>query len=735
MSRDQLYDLLRSAKVLRSLADFFTQSCNALKYEISLLNRLDRNQFPVFNTLSELIDNYYQFCAHNDTINGVLICLAQLGCFIRFMETTSSSYPSSDSIYVGLCTGLLSAAAIATSKSLTHLMTTAIDIVRICFKIGLVAKRRAKQLEPENCIKNTWSMLVTNLCSSEAQSMIDISQKEQNIVPNKQAYVSAESISSITISGPPSTLKILFAKDQPLAAFNHIPIPIKAAYHASHLGFVDAKNIMESRSELSTQLVDGRIHSTRDGKCFRASNLRDLLTEIIDDILVKPLKWNCVVAELIAIIKSNKCDDINVFSFASPMACKHLAERLRETGVAVHIKNTDKDISATSHYHRSGDVAIVGMSGRFPDGEDLEEFWKTLIDGLDLHGQIPSDRFDVKTHYDPTGAVRNSTLTQYGCFIDQPGLFDIILFNMSPREAAQTDPQQRLALMTTYEALEIAGYVPNRTPSTNTRRIGSFFGQTDDDWREVNASQNIDIYFITGGTRAFGPGRINYYFKWEGPSYSIDTACSSSAASVQLAYSALVNRECDTAVAGGTNILTSPDPFAGLSRAHFLSRTGSCKTFDDDADGYCRSDAVACIIMKRLDDAIADHDNILCVMTGAVTNHSADAVSITHPHIETQQRLYRMLLNNANVHPNDVDYIEMHGTGTQAGDTCEMRSVVDVFGNSRDSNSPLFIGSVKANVGHSESVSTIYFKKKCRYCELHPSLRRGKKTSLHSEPK
>lgn len=320
---------------------------------------------------------------------------------------------------------------------------------------------------------------------------------------------------------------------------------------------------------------------------------------------------------------------------------------------------------------------------------------------------MPSDRFDVETHCDPTGTVRNSTLTPYGCFLDRPGLFDASFFNMTPREAAQTDPQQRLALITTYEALEMAGYVPDRTPSTSGRQIGTFFGQTSDDYREVNASQDIDTYFITGGIRAFGPGRLNYFFKWEGPSYSIDTACSSSAAAIQLAYSALVHRECDTAVAGGMNLLTSSDLFAGLSRASFLSKTGSCKTFDDDADGYCRADAVACLVMKRLEDAIADNDNIQALLMGSVTNHSAEAVSITRPHVETQKRLYRRLLDDTLLQPNDVDYVEMHGTGTQAGDAAETRAVADVFASNRSLESPLYIGSVKPNVGHGESVSTI----------------------------
>lgn len=317
---------------------------------------------------------------------------------------------------------------------------------------------------------------------------------------------------------------------------------------------------------------------------------------------------------------------------------------------------------------------------------------------------MPSDRFDVETHCDPSGNLKNSSLTPYGCFIDRPGLFDARLFNMSPREAAQTDPMQRLLLLTTYEALEMAGYSPDRTPATQSQRIGTFFGQTSDDWREVNASQDIDNYFITGGIRAFGPGRLNYHFKWEGPSYSLDTACSSSAASIQLACSALLSRECDTAIAGGTNIMTSSDLFAGLSRGSFLSPTGSCKTFDGDADGYCRGDTVGSIVLKRLEDAIADCDNIQAVIRAAKTNHSAHAISITHPHAETQEKLFRRVLQDACVEPDNVEYVEMHGTGTQAGDATEFKSVTNVFANGRTRDNPLYIGTVKPNIGHEEAI-------------------------------
>ena len=311
----------------------------------------------------------------------------------------------------------------------------------------------------------------------------------------------------------------------------------------------------------------------------------------------------------------------------------------------------------------------------------------------------------METHCDPSGKIENTTLTPYGCFINRPGFFDRRLFNMSPREAAQTDPGQRLLLMTTYEALEMAGYHPDTSPSTNRRRIGTFFGQTIDDWREHNASQNIDMYYVTGGIRAFGPGRINYHFKWEGPSISLDTACSSSAVAIQLACSALLSRDCDTAVAGGTNILTGVDMFAGLSRGSFLSTTGSCKTFDKNADGYCRGDGVGSIILKRLEDAVADRDNIQAVITAASTNHSAQAISITHPHAETQQRLFQQVLQDACVEPDQVDYVEMHGTGTQAGDGAEFMSVTNIFAKDRKSDVPLYIGSVKPNLGHGEAVS------------------------------
>ena len=395
----------------------------------------------------------------------------------------------------------------------------------------------------------------------------------------------------------------------------------------------------------------------------------------------------------------------NAYGLVSALSQNNLTAKLDAT--LANVNQIPLPLPTTGRPEQSK-IAIIGYSGRFPDAANAEKFWSLMYEGLDVHRDVPPDRFDLKTHFDPTGKIKNTNTIRHGCWVENPGLFDARFFQMSPREADNSDPGQRLALLTAYEAMEMAGFVPNRTPSTQNDRVGMFYGMTSDDYREVNSGQNVDTYYIPGGNRAFTPGRINYFFKFSGPSLSIDSACSSSFAAVHTACNALWRGDCDTAVAGGTNIMSSPDSFAGLDRGHFLSKTGNCKTFDDAADGYCRADGVVTIILKRLEDAIADNDPIQGVILGAFTNHSAEAVSMTRPHAGAQAYLFNKLLNESNVDPLNVSYIEMHGTGTQAGDAVEMKSVLDVFspaGRKRTSEQSLHLGSVKANVGHAEASS------------------------------
>ena len=296
-------------------------------------------------------------------------------------------------------------------------------------------------------------------------------------------------------------------------------------------------------------------------------------------------------------------------------------------------------------------------------------------------------------------------MARTGTFLDKPGMFDHRMFNMSPREAMQTDVQHRLLMTTSYEALEMAGYSPDGTLATNRDRIASYFGQTSDDWRELVHHQGLDIYYATGNCRAFGPGRLNHHYKWGGPSYSVDAACASSVATVSLACSGLIARECDMALAGGGSLLLSPAPTSGLSRGGFLSTHGGCQTFQDDADGYVRGEGIGVVVLKRLEDALDDQDNILAVIRGSGRNYSSDATSITHPSAQAQQQLYRSVLEDSGTDPNSISYVEMHGTGTQAGDSMEMSSVLSTFATKRNAENPLTVGAVKASIGHGEAVS------------------------------
>ncbi|KAI4171110.1 MAG: hypothetical protein LQ343_004522 [Gyalolechia ehrenbergii] len=468
---------------------------------------------------------------------------------------------------------------------------------------------------------------------------------------------------------------------------------------------------MSFRQSLRLYKIDSNSFSPAKGKTVTVETATELFADAIDGILRTPLQWPLLEHFLVSTGHGNP-----ILSFELSVAAKALLPFTTTDSVKGGMKFQDLTAWCSSSTipqddrSRHTNIAIVGMSCRFPSADNVEALWDLLEQGRDTYTRIPKDRFDVDTHYDPQGKKINASHTPYGCFIEKPGLFDPRFFSMSPREATETDPMHRLALVTAYEALEMAGFVLNATPSTQQDRVGTFYGQTCDDWREVNAAQNIETYFIPGGVRAFAPGRINYYFGFRGPSYSVDTACSSSLAAIQIACQALVSRGCDTAVTGGVNILTAPDIFAGLSKGQFLSKTGSCKTWDIAADGYCRADGVGSIILKREEDALADKDNILGVILASGTNHSADAISITHPHAGNQADLYQSILHEAGVNPLDVSYVEMHGTGTQAGDTNEMDSVTKVFaplvdGRGGSPDQALHIGAVKSNVGHGEAAA------------------------------
>lgn len=448
--------------------------------------------------------------------------------------------------------------------------------------------------------------------------------------------MSAVTLANVTISGPSRVLQQLLESEH-FRDSKPIKLPIYAPYHAPHIyGPSDVEAILRQsdRAILDSYTSKFPMVSSATGKPIVESTYGALLRMVLNDVLLEQLRWDNVLKEFaIKNCEATTAPHVIIYPVLTAAAQSLASGLSRDSQVQVKINNScmaesdnprPSGLKGKSHQSK---IAIVGYGGRFPDAENIEKFWEILHNGLDVHRTIPEDRFDVATHFDPTGRKKNTSKVDHGCFIEKPGLFDARFFNMSPRESANTDPGQRLAITTAYEALEMAGFVPNRTPSTQRNRVGIVYGMTSDDWREVNSGQDIDTYFIPGGNRAFTPGRINYHFKFSGPSFSVDTACSSSFAAIHIACNSLWRGDCDTAIAGGTNVMTNPDNFAGLDRGHFLSTTGNCNTFDDAADGYCRADAVGTVVLKRYEDAVADNDPIKGIILGAYTNHSAEADS------------------------------------------------------------------------------------------------------------
>lgn len=520
---------------------------------------------------------------------------------------------------------------------------------------------------------------------------------------------------SVSIGGPPSTLRSLFSESEFFKHTKNVPMKkVQGMWHTNKAyGPEHIKQIVEGIT-LSGQLCFP-IFSPVTGRPFKATEGTSLLTEMMMEILTQTIRWDQTIDGVSANLKQLSPDEAQLWSLQPSHYMSRVLERW-STELPSTVLSHQMMMPAVMSLNleqspprgaKTAKIAVVGMACRFPGGaDDPEKFWELLAQGRDVHVPVPADRFDIASHVDPTGEKSNTSKTPYGCFVDNPGLFDALFFGMSPREAEQTDPMQRLALVTACEALENAGYVNSRG-GIHQRRVGTFYGCASDDYREVNSGQDIGTYFIPGGCRAFGPGRINYFLKFWGPSYSIDTACSSSLAAIQAACSSLWSGDIDMAITGGMNIISNSDVYAGLSKGHFLSSTGGCKTWDEGADGYCRADGVGSVVLKRLEDAEADNDNILAVVLAAGTDHSAEAVSITHPHDLAQTHLYNQLVKRAGIDPLSVGYVEFHGTGTIAGDPTEMRSVTSVFANGQPRSTSLYIGSVKSNVGHGEAAAGI----------------------------
>ena len=361
-------------------------------------------------------------------------------------------------------------------------------------------------------------------------------------------------------------------------------------------------------------------------------------------------------------------------------------------------------------YNQTEPIAIIGTACRFPGGATTPKlYWQLLKEGRDAIIEVPSSRWNINDYYDSNPDVPGKMCTRNGGFLSEPiNEFDPYFFGISPRETSCIDPQHRMLLEVSWEAFENANIVPESLYNSLT---GVFIGIASFEYGVSMLSpsniNNINGYYGSGISLGVAAGRLSYTLGLKGPGLIVDTACSSSLVTTHLACQSLRNKECHMAIVGGVNLLLTPEVYISFSKSQMLSPDGRCKTFDNSADGYGRGEGCGVILLKRLSDAISDGDHILAQIRGSAVNQDGPSGGLTVPNGPSQEQVIRQALDSCGFKPEQISYIDAHGTGTALGDPIEMRAIGNVYGSNRSLDNMLYVGSVKSNIGHLESAASI----------------------------
>ncbi|MCH8149008.1 MAG: SDR family NAD(P)-dependent oxidoreductase, partial [Planctomycetes bacterium] len=351
----------------------------------------------------------------------------------------------------------------------------------------------------------------------------------------------------------------------------------------------------------------------------------------------------------------------------------------------------DQDVRQPIDRQAAEPIAIIGQSCRVPGAGNPEAYWQLLRGGVDAITEIPSWRWDVEAYYDVDPEAPGKMYTRWGGFLNDVDKFDAHFFGISPREAVGIDPQQRLLLEVSWEALERSGQSPNKLAASRT---GVFVGISNVDYAQhLQDAGHLDVHSSTGVTVSVAAGRLSYFLGLRGPAMVVDTACSSSLVAVHLACQSLRNGECSIALAGGVNLILSPNLTVMMCELRAMSPDGRCKAFDASANGYVGSEGCGIVVLKRLSDALANGDPILAVIRGSAVNHDGRSSGLTAPSGPAQADVIRLAIRSCSVLPDQISYVEAHGTGTALGDPIEVHALGEVFGVGRDQSRPLVIGS------------------------------------------
>lgn len=375
-------------------------------------------------------------------------------------------------------------------------------------------------------------------------------------------------------------------------------------------------------------------------------------------------------------------------------------------------------------------IAIIAMGCRYPGAASTPDaLWQLIRNGQDAVTEIPLNRWDVESYFDPNPDTAGTTYSRWGGFLGDLARFDASFFGLSELEAENLDPQQRLLLETSWEAIERAGLQRGQLQGSRT---GVFVGLSGTEYQlaALADTKTLNAYSYLGSAHSTAAGRLSYWLGLVGPCLAIDTACSSSLVAVHLACQSLRAGECEMALAGGVNVLLGPQGHIFLSRLRALSPRGRCSTFSAAADGYVRAEGCGMVLLKRQSDAQRDGDPILAVIRGTAINQDGKTQGLTAPNGLAQERVIQTALAHAGLEPASISYVECHGTGTALGDPIEVRALAAAYGPGRGETNPLHIGSIKTNIGHCEGAAGIAGLQKTVLALQHQEL----PPSLHSTP-
>ncbi|MDT5021580.1 MAG: phthiocerol/phenolphthiocerol synthesis type-I polyketide synthase [Mycobacterium sp.] len=359
------------------------------------------------------------------------------------------------------------------------------------------------------------------------------------------------------------------------------------------------------------------------------------------------------------------------------------------------------------HSHLDQPVAVIGLGCRFPGGiSGPDEYWQFICEGRNAVTEVPAERWAPFDDGTPEVAAALATTTRFGGYMDNLDAFDAEFFDISSREAAKMDPQQRMLLEVAWEALEHAGIPPS---SLRRSQTGVFAGACYTDYGYVAGMDltNVDAWTNSGGALSIIANRLSYFMDFRGPSVTVDTACSSSIVALHLACQSLRVGDSDVALAAGVNLMLAPSVVRAFDQTGALSPTGACHAFDADADGFIRGEGCGVVVLKRLNDAMRDGDRVLAVVRGSAVNQDGRSNGLLAPNPAAQMAVLRSAYANAGLSPQDVDYVEAHGTGTPLGDPIEARALGTVLGRGRAEDAPLLIGTAKTNLGHLEAAAGV----------------------------